>query len=268
MQCNYNSKPSNPQSGLDKSIQTAFAALALSGSILLGGATMGCSTKNYVRSQTTPIVQNINELDTKTAADHNAIASTDERATAGINSAQAAADQANQHALAAGTASDQAGQSAQEAANRVDSLSGVIANLDQYKSLADISVTFGFDKSTLTADDKQQLDVFAANVGSTRGYILQVTGGTDSIGNADYNYQLSQRRADAVVNYLSTKHGIAPHRFYLVGIGKDQQIASDKTAAGRAKNRRVDIQLLSNMAQANGAAAGSSGQTAQTTSNP
>jgi outer membrane protein OmpA-like peptidoglycan-associated protein len=149
--------------------------------------------------------------------------------------------------LAAGQSADSANKSAQEAYNRVDSLSGVVANLDNYKQLSDVSVTFGFDKYVLTADDKKQLDDLAANLTSARGYILAVTGGTDSVGDAAYNYQLSQRRADAVANYLQSKYNIAPHKFYLIGIGKDQQVASDSTAAGRAKNRRVDIKLMSNM---------------------
>ena len=63
---------------------------------------------------------------------------------------------------------------------------------------------------------------------------------------ANYNYQLSQRRADAVANYLASKYNIPPHKFYLIGIGKDEQVASDKTAAGRAKNRRVDVQVMTN----------------------
>lgn len=224
----------------------SFAVVTFTGS-LLGVCLLGCSTKNYVRSQTAPIVQNINDLDTKTAADHRAIGDTDARAQSGINGALSAADAANQRALAAGGAADQANQSALGATNHVDSLAGVIANLDQYKPLADLTVTFAFDKAVITPADKQQLDDFAANLGTTRGYILQVTGGTDSVGNADYNYQLSQRRADAVVNYLSVKYNVPPHKFYLVGIGKDVQVATDKTAAGRAKNRRVEIQLLSNM---------------------
>ena len=112
-----------------------------------------------------------------------------------------------------------------------------------------MNVTFAFDKAVLTPADKKQLDELAGSFASTRGYILQVTGGTDSVGNASYNYQLSQRRADAVVAYLSAKYNIPPHKFYLVGIGKDEQVASDKTAAGRAKNRRVDVQVLSNMTQ-------------------
>lgn len=235
------------------------AMLLCAVSLVFVGATTGCSSKNYVRSQTAPIVANVNELDEKTAADHNAIVATDERATAGIANSQGAADAANQHALAAGNAADQANANARQAVNRVDSLSGAIANLDQYKQLQDVSVTFRFDKATLTPEDKQQLDALAANLTGTRGYILQLTGSTDTVGNAQYNYQLSERRADAVVQYLSSKYNVPPHKFYLVGIGKDQQIAPDNTAAGRAKNRRVEIQLLSNMQQPGSAAEGAPG---------
>ncbi len=215
-------------------------------SALVIAFTVGCSTKNYVKSQTAPLVQQTNELDTKTAADHRAIQDTDQRAQSGIAGAQSAANSADQHASAAGQSADAANRSAQEAYNRVDSLSGVVASLDNYKQVSDTSVTFAFDKAVLTKADKQQLDDFAANLSSTKGYILEVTGGTDSVGDANYNYQLSQRRADAVVNYLASKYNIPPHKFYLIGIGKDQQVASDSTAAGRAKNRRVDIKIMSN----------------------
>ncbi|MEI9979460.1 MAG: OmpA family protein [Edaphobacter sp.] len=227
------------------SIKSACTAVVTAALAIAG--TTGCSTKNYVRSQTTPIIQQTNDLDTKTAADHRNIVDTDERAKTGIATAQSAANTADQHALAAGQSADAANKSAQEAYNRVDSLSGVVANLDNYKQLSDVNVTFAFDKYVLTADDKKQLDDLAANLSSTRGYILELTGGTDSVGDATYNYQLSQRRADAVANYLQSKYNIPPHKFYLVGIGKDQQVASDSTAAGRARNRRVDIKLLSNM---------------------
>lgn len=223
------------------------ACIAILASAFAIAFTVGCSTKNYVRSQTTPIIQQTNDLDTKTAADHRNIVDTDERAKSGIASAQSAANTADQHAMAAGQSANAANSSAQEAYNRVDSLSGVVANLDNYKQLNDVNVTFAFDKAVLSASDKQQLDQMAANLASTRGYILEVTGGTDSVGDANYNYQLSQRRADAVVNYLSTKYNIPPHKFYLIGIGKDQQVASDSTAAGRAQNRRVNIKLMSNM---------------------
>lgn len=228
-----------------KSACTVFLASAF-----VVACTVGCSTKNYVRSQAAPIVQQTNELDAKTAADHRNIVDTDERAQKGIAGAQAAADTADQHALAAGQSANTANQSAQEAYNRVDSLTGVVANLDNYKPLSDLDVTFRFDKATLTSSDKKKLDSFASNLTSARGYILEVTGGTDSTGDANYNYQLSQRRADAVVNYLAAKYNIPPHKFYLIGIGKDQAVASNRTAAGRAQNRRVNIKLMSNMSNA------------------
>ena len=224
--------------------QRATAGLAAAG--VLCFLTVGCSSKKYVRSQVAPVVQQTNDLDAKTAADHRSITDTDERAQKGIAGAQGAADTADQHAQAAGQSADSANKNAQDAYNRVDSLSGAVANLDNYKPVGDVSVTFATAKYTLTKSDKQKLDALADMAGSTRGYILEVTGGTDSVGGAAYNYKLSQQRADAVANYLQSSHNIAPHRFYLVGIGKDQPVATDKTAAGRAKNRRVQVRVLSN----------------------
>jgi outer membrane protein OmpA-like peptidoglycan-associated protein len=129
----------------------------------------------------------------------------------------------------------------------VDALTGMVADLDHYKELRAATVTFAFDRAVLSGEDRKKLDDFASTLSSMKSYILQVTGGTDSTGYAQYNYQLSQRRADAVVSYLSSTHGIPPHKFYLIGIGKDVQVASDRSAQGRARNRRVEIKLLSNM---------------------
>ena len=238
--------------------RTAFFVVAV---LLEALGVSGCASKNYVRSQTAPLVSQTNDLDAKTASDHRAIGDTDARAQRGIAGAQSAADTAGQRADAAGQAANSAGQNAQEAYNRVDALSGVVANLDNYKPVSDVSVTFAFDKAALTVADKKQLDDFAATLNATKGYLLEVTGGTDSVGDAQYNYQLSQKRADAVVNYLATKYNVPPHKFYLIGIGKDQQVATDKTATGRAKNRRVEVKLMTNMGQSNGSVASSpSGQ--------
>jgi OOP family OmpA-OmpF porin len=230
---------------LDKTLQQA--AFVLGAVSLL--ATAGCSTKNYVRSQTTPLVQKTNELDDATAANNRAIQSTNDRAQAGIQQAQQSANTATQNATSASQAASTAQGTAKEAVNRADSLASVVAGLDNYKQIGDVSVTFAFDKTVLTKTDKAQLDTLGAQLGSAKGYILEVTGGTDSVGNAEYNYQLSQRRAEAVVQYLAAKFNVPPHKFYLIGIGKDQEVATNKTAAGRAQNRRVQVQILSNMAQ-------------------
>ena len=230
---------------IDKTSQQA--ALLLGAVSLL--MTAGCSSKNYVRSQTAPLVQKTNELDDATAANNRAIKSTDDRAQAGIQQAQQSANTATQNATAATQAATQAQGTAQEAVNRADSLASVVAGLDNYKQVGDVSVTFGFDKSILTKDDKAQLDALGPQLTATKSYILEVTGGTDSTGDANYNYQLSQRRADSVVQYLASKYNVPAHKFYLIGIGKDKEVAPNTTAEGRAKNRRVVIQVLSNMQQ-------------------
>lgn len=225
--------------------KAVFAASAL-GAISLLLAT-GCSTKNYVRSQTTPVIQHTNELDDQTAANNRNIHDVDQRAQAGIQHAQNSANEANQNAHTATQAANTAQQNAQEAVNRADSLASVVANLDSYKQVADTTVNFGFDKSDLTKAEKAKLDDFAGQLNGARGYLLEVTGGTDSVGSAAYNYDLSQRRAQAVVQYLASKYNVPAHKFYLIGIGKDQEVAPNNTAAGRRQNRRVEVQLLSNM---------------------
>jgi outer membrane protein OmpA-like peptidoglycan-associated protein len=216
----------------------------------------GCATKNYVRNQTAPLVDHTNQLDDKTAANNRQMQDVDDRAQAGIRQAQSAADSAAQNAQNAGKAAGDAETAADNAVHRADSLDSVIKGLDTYQPVANVAVTFGFDKAVLTKEDREQLDAFAAQLGSAKSYILEVTGGTDSTGPAQYNYDLSQRRADAVVQYLAAKYGVAAHRFYLIGIGKDKEVAPNTTAEGRKQNRRVEVRMLSNATEALAQSAG------------
>ena len=220
--------------------------LLIAAAVALVGVT-GCASKNYVKSQTAPMIEHTNQLDQKTAENNRNPHDVDDRATAGIKQAQTAAEAAAQNAQNAGKAAGDATTAANDAVHRADSLDSVVKGLDSYKSMANVTVTFGFDKATLTKDDKAQLDQFAQQLASAKSYILEVTGGTDSTGSAAYNYDLSNRRADAVVQYLASKYGVAAHRFYLIGIGKDKEVAPNNTAEGRKQNRRVEVQLLSNM---------------------
>jgi outer membrane protein OmpA-like peptidoglycan-associated protein len=220
---------------------------ALTAAALMAFGVAGCATKNYVRTQTTPLIDHTDQLEQKTADNNRQIHDVNDRAMAGISKAQGSADSAETNAQTASQAANAADTAANDVAHRADSLDSVVKGLDNYKQVAAVSVTFGFDRAALTTDDKSQLDSFAGSLGSAKSYILEVTGGTDSVGSAQYNYDLSQRRADAVVQYLAAKYGVAPHRFYLIGIGKDQYVASNNTADGRKQNRRVQVQLLSNM---------------------
>jgi outer membrane protein OmpA-like peptidoglycan-associated protein len=81
-----------------------------------------------------------------------------------------------------------------------------------------------------------------------------VEGDTDSVGNASYNYKLSERRADAVVQYLSGK-SVPAHKIFIIGLGKDHFVAENQTSEGRAQNRRVDVRLMTNSTQESPASA-------------
>ena len=102
---------------------------------------------------------------------------------------------------------------------------------------------FDFNKAVLKPEAKAKLDDLT---GKLKGITLEViiaVGHTDAIGGDPYNQKLSVRRAEAVKAYLVTK-GIEPNRIYTEGKGKKQPVADNKTAEGRAKNRRVEIEVV------------------------
>ncbi len=209
-------------------------------------ASVGCSSKNYVKSQTTPLINKTNELDDLTAKNTKDIKDVDARAQAGIAAVNAKTADVEQKAQTAGQNASQAQQMADAANTRVGVLTNTVANLDNYHAVAETSVKFGFNRDNLTPKSKEALDQLAASIASTKGYIIALEGGTDSVGSADYNYDLSQRRANSVIQYLAAKYNVPAHKIYVIGLGKDKPVETNKTSAGRADNRRVDVRLMTN----------------------
>jgi len=209
-------------------------------------ATVGCSSKNYVKQQTTPLINKTNELDDLTAKNTKDIKDVDARAQAGIAAVNVKTADVEQKAQAAGQSAASAQQVADAANTRVGVLTDTVANLDNYHAVAETSVKFGFNRDNLTPKAKEALDQLASSLTSTRGYILALEGGTDSVGSSDYNYNLSQRRANSVIQYLASKYNVPAHKIYVIGLGKDKPVEDNKTKAGRADNRRVDVRLMTN----------------------
>jgi len=103
-----------------------------------------------------------------------------------------------------------------------------------------IRTHFAFDSAELTAEDKATLDAAAARLKELQFVEGTATGHTDNVGTAEYNQKLSERRAQAVVDYLASK-GVYPGRIKAIGMGLTKPIADNATEEGRAQNRRVTI---------------------------
>jgi OmpA-OmpF porin, OOP family len=225
--------------------------------ITIAGAAMlfsaGCSTKKYVRNEAAPIINKTNELDDLTAKNSRDIRDVDTRAQQGIQGVNDKTAAVDQKAIAAGQAADQAQQAATQTAGRVDALNNTVANLDNYRPVAETSVHFAFNSAVLSKKAKEALDQLGNDIPNTKGYVVQLIGGTDSVGSAQYNYKLSEMRASAVVQYLATQYNVPAYKIYLAGLGKDKEVAPNKSATGRAKNRRVDVQLMTNVQESTAA---------------
>lgn len=106
---------------------------------------------------------------------------------------------------------------------------------------------FDFDKSVLKPEGRAKLDDLVSKIKGINLEVIIAVGHTDSVGAAAYNQKLSVRRAEAVKAYLVSK-GIERNRVYTEGKGESQPIADNRTAEGRAKNRRVEIEVVGTQA--------------------
>jgi OOP family OmpA-OmpF porin len=161
---------------------------------------------------------------------------------------------ANAAAAKAQAAQDQADAAYKAAALANNRING----LDDYDVVRTIPVLFKVNSSIIDATAKQTIDEAAAWAkgekakGNTNGWLVQVVGFADTTGNTAKNRALSERRSKAVIQYLVGVHNLDLRRLIQpFGYGDSKPVADNKTAAGRAKNRRVEIIILQNKGIAN-----------------
>ena len=201
--------------------------------------------KSYVKRQTDPIRDRVNELDDLTAANGKAIKDTDARAQAGIKLASDKANEADQHAVDAGNKATMAQQSAQQATTRIQTVETVVGNIDQYKASNQTEIRFKPGQTVLSKNAKDALDEMANGVKGQRGYIIEVQG--FSSGKAQTAITNSQKMAESVVRYMVLNSEIPVYRIYLVGMGNAPVASADDN--GKTKHMsggRVEISLLKN----------------------
>jgi outer membrane protein OmpA-like peptidoglycan-associated protein len=163
----------------------------------------------------------------------------------------ALATEARAKAEAAQKQADDAFKAAALANNRIN-------GLDDYEIIKTIPVLFAVNSSVINKAGRQTIDEAAAWAkaekakGNANGWLVEVVGFADTTGNTAKNRALSERRSKAVIQYLVGVHGLDLRRLVQpFGFGESKPVASNKTAAGRAKNRRVEIRILQNKGIAN-----------------
>jgi len=232
---------------------SVIGVVVLSGIMVLSG----CASRKYVRLQTQALEPAIQEAQNGVKENAERIDAVDRRAQQGITAAGAADTKATAAQQAAATAqtaaqaadrkADTANQGVQQANNRINTVETRLNALninDNYVESEKQVVTFDTNKSTLSSQGKSTLDKIASDLSSLRtGYMLELQGFTDSQGSEQYNIGLSQRRVESVERYLVSKN-LPLFRISVVGLGKENPVADNKTRDGRAQNRRVEIRVL------------------------
>lgn len=234
------------------------APAIISGVAALSLLTGACATKKHVREQIAPVQQQVGEVQKKTQENTASIGDLD-RNVARVNeatmeadrkagAAAQAADRAAQAASQAQTAANNAttlGQQAMTRAGEVEQKLGQrIENLDNYKLLTTEKIYFRVNRSELTKDEKAKLDQAIQNIQNMKNYVIEVAGYTDKTGSKAANLELSRRRAESVVRYLTVEHNVPLRKIHDVAAGSDFPDAINKTRNDRKENRRVDIRIF------------------------
>jgi outer membrane protein OmpA-like peptidoglycan-associated protein len=239
-----------------------FFAIAVAVTIAAALST-GCATKKYVQQTVSPVQQKVDAVDTRTAtqdAAHTAsiaslekgVSRVDELAKgADARAGAAASDAARANTQAAVGIKDAAaaravGEKGIARAGEVETTLGAkIENMDNYRLTSTETVLFDLNKSVLDDAGKAVLDGVVAKAGSLKHFVVEVQGYTDSTGDPASNIELSNRRAAAVVRYLTGQGKLPLFRVNTVGFGEDSPSADNKTRDGRKQNRRVEVRIFS-----------------------
>jgi outer membrane protein OmpA-like peptidoglycan-associated protein len=220
--------------------------------LTLGGLVVAglpaCATRGFVRTRVASVntkvetlTQSVEETQERTRKNEGAITDVDRKALA----AQTAADQASQAANAAGSDAKVAGTKAGEVAVKTDAIDKASKRLVYTVVLSDDEGQFKFGKSALPDEAKAKIDGIVNQLkADPKGAYLEIEGYTDSVGGKVVNERIGLERAENVKRYLFEQHQIPLHKMNVISYGAANPVASNKTSAGRAQNRRIVIRVL------------------------
>lgn len=238
-------------------VLTAGLAVAM-----LGG---GCATKKYVTRTIEPVEKRVSGAEARVSSAE-AKATEQEKAIDGLETdlsrtkekvtdvdslarktserVEVVGNQASQAQTTATAAQRQAQDARTYAETRTTELEKFIEGRDRYQMAKEHHVLFKSGRADLDPEGQAALEEIVKEAQAKNRYVFEIQGFADSTGNKNLNYDLSQRRAEAVVRQLTGTHKVPLRAIHLIGSGADSPVADNKTRDGRRQNRRVEVRLF------------------------
>jgi outer membrane protein OmpA-like peptidoglycan-associated protein len=205
-----------------------------------------CATKKFVRTEVGAVNDKATTLAARAEENEQRIKGVDERVTQVDSKYDERVGTVDQKASVAGQTADQAKQAAAAADTRVTDLANIGRSLVYGVVLNESQGGFRFANASLPDEAKGQLDKLMVDVSAhPKAVVFEIEGHTDSSGGATLNEQIGLDRAEAVKRYLHEQHKVPLHKMNVISYGEAKPVDSNRTRAGRAKNRRVEVKVLS-----------------------
>ena len=211
----------------------------------------GCATKKHVRQTVGPVEARVSQAERRNAEQQsaigelgNSVSRADERAMDAERKAREAGEAAQTAHNRADTAFSRADNAHSLAESTRARLTELSENIDNYKMVTAENILFTVNKHQLTKDAQQVLDNAVAQLQGSKNFVLEIQGFTDATGSAQHNLELSRKRADAVVRYLTVKHNVPLRKINVLGVGEDDPTADNKSREGRKQARRVEMRVF------------------------
>jgi outer membrane protein OmpA-like peptidoglycan-associated protein len=224
--------------------------------LALAAGTTGCATKKFVRTEVGSVNEKVTTLTSRVEENEQRIKANETKIQQVDQKYDQRVGQVDQKATAAGQSADKASQAAQAVDGRVNEVVTNNRKLVYGLVLNEASGGFKFAKATLPDEAKAQLDKMVASVAADpKAVFFEIEGHTDSTGAAMANEAIGLERAEAVKRYLYEQHHVPLHKISVISYGETKPVDSNNTKAGRARNRRVEVKVLSPEAAAEATAA-------------
>ena len=214
--------------------------------VALAAATTGCATKKFVRTEVGAVNEKVTTLTSRVEENETRIKANETKINEVDTKYDQKVGQVDQKATAAGQSASQASQAAKDVDGKLTTFEANSRKLVYGLVLNEAQGGFKFAKAALPDEAKAQLDKLVANVAADpKAVFFEIEGHTDSTGAATTNEMIGLERAEAVKRYLYEQHHVPLHKISVISYGETKPVDSNGTRAGRARNRRVEVKVLS-----------------------